>query len=161
VVLLDVAEWHGLDLARTLLVHRPELSIVALAVPDIVGHSLAAGWPGIVGFVSRNGSIDDVMSLLEGSPACARGGRVALAAPGLVQSDVLRRGIVPALADLTPRECEILDLIELGLSNKEIARKLLIEIGTVKNHVHNILEKLNVRCRKQAAHCMRARSLSA
>ena len=64
----------------------------------------------------------------------------------------------PAVADLTPREGEILEMIELGLSNKEIARDLRIEVGTVKNHVHNILEKLNVRRRNQAARHLRVRS---
>jgi two-component system, NarL family, nitrate/nitrite response regulator NarL len=61
------------------------------------------------------------------------------------------------VGELTPRECEILEMIELGLSNKEIARKLRIEVGTVKNHVHNILDKMNVRRRNQAAHRVRVR----
>jgi hydroxymethylbilane synthase len=56
-----------------------------------------------------------------------------------------------AAASLTSRELEILDLIDQGLSNKEIARRLTIELSTVKNHVHNILEKLNVSRRSEAA----------
>ncbi len=52
---------------------------------------------------------------------------------------------------LTRREREILQLIGEGFSNKDIARALYIEIATVKNHVHNILEKLEVDCRGQAA----------
>ena len=54
-------------------------------------------------------------------------------------------------AELTERECEVLNLIEQGLSNQEIATALTIELGTVKNHVHNILDKLDVRTRKHAA----------
>ena len=54
-------------------------------------------------------------------------------------------------AELTERECEVLNLIEQGYSNQEIANMLCIELGTVKNHVHNILEKLDVRTRKHAA----------
>jgi two-component system nitrate/nitrite response regulator NarL len=54
-------------------------------------------------------------------------------------------------AELTERECEVLTLIEQGLSNQEIATALTIELGTVKNHVHNILDKLDVRTRKHAA----------
>ncbi len=54
-------------------------------------------------------------------------------------------------AELTERECEVLDLIEQGRSNQEIASSLCIELGTVKNHVHNILDKLDVRTRKHAA----------
>ncbi len=52
---------------------------------------------------------------------------------------------------LTAREREILELIGQGLSNQEIARQLVIEIGTVKNHVHRILRKLNVADRQAAA----------
>lgn len=51
---------------------------------------------------------------------------------------------------LTPRQREILELIEQGYTNKEIADKLYIQVGTVKNHVHNVLRKLNVRNRNEA-----------
>lgn len=51
---------------------------------------------------------------------------------------------------LTRREIEIVELIERGMSNKEIARNLGIEVQTVKNHVHNILQKLQVRDRRDA-----------
>ena len=52
---------------------------------------------------------------------------------------------------LTPRQREILELIDSGLMNKEIARALSIELTTVKNHVHHILEKLGVTHRAAAA----------
>ena len=53
--------------------------------------------------------------------------------------------------ELTPREQEILELISQGMTNQEIADALVIELGTVKNHVHNILSKLHVNSRKDAA----------
>ncbi len=59
-------------------------------------------------------------------------------------------GVSPG-ADLTPREIEVLELVGLGLSNQEIADHLVIEVGTVKNHVHNILQKLDVSSREDAA----------
>lgn len=159
-VLLDARESHGLDLAETLLARRPELRIVALAVSELAGYAIAATWRGIAGFVPRNGSIDDVISVLERLTA-QREPAVA-GTDEFEPGDLLKRRVVPrpAVADLTRRQGEILEMIELGLSNKEIARNLHIGLGTVKNHVHNILERLNVRCRNQAAHCMRARSLS-
>ena len=55
------------------------------------------------------------------------------------------------LGVLTPREEEVLHLIVAGCSNQEIANELVIECGTVKNHVHNILDKLNVHNRHEAA----------
>ena len=159
-VLLDAAEWQGLDLATTLLAHRPDLNIVAMAVPEIAGHAISAMWSGFAGFVPRNGSITDVVVLLERLAAYGPRNQVTLAPPLLVRPNSIKTDNLqrPAIADLTPREGEILGMIELGLSNKEIARNLRIEVGTVKNHVHNILEKMNVRRRNQAAHRLRVRS---
>ena len=56
-----------------------------------------------------------------------------------------------ALPSLTPRESEILALVDQGCSNKDIARQLAISSATVKNHMHNILQKLQVSRRGQAA----------
>ena len=63
---------------------------------------------------------------------------------------------------LTRRECEILVLIEQGLSNKEIAARLVLQPATVKNHVHNLLTKLGVPRRFEAIEWLRRhrRSLS-
>lgn len=59
---------------------------------------------------------------------------------------------------LTPRELEIVRLIGSGLSNKEIARYLNIGLATTKSHVHNVLGKLNLQRRGQAASWMQAHS---
>jgi DNA-binding NarL/FixJ family response regulator len=56
-----------------------------------------------------------------------------------------------ALQELTPREREILALIARRLSNMEIAQELVVEVGTVKNHVHSVLKKLGVDNRYEAA----------
>lgn len=58
---------------------------------------------------------------------------------------------IDEISQLTPREQEVLELIGKGLSNQEIADQLFIELGTVKNHVHSILKKLNVSSRVDAA----------
>jgi len=59
--------------------------------------------------------------------------------------------IPSGLTELTPREKEVLRLIATGASNREIAQELYISEGTVKNHVTNILNRLNLRDRTQAA----------
>jgi DNA-binding NarL/FixJ family response regulator len=156
-LLLDMGEWHALDLAATLLKQRAALRIVAIAVPERASSAIAI-WQGIAGIVPRDGSIEDVISEVARLTRAPRIERVAVPAP-----EPARRAHPPVIEEpsrtgaLTARECEILEVIELGLSNKEIARKLGIEVGTVKNHVHNILEKLNVRRRNQAAHRVRVR----
>jgi DNA-binding NarL/FixJ family response regulator len=58
---------------------------------------------------------------------------------------------VGASASLTGREAEIAELVADGLSNKAIASVLSIELATVKNHVHSVLEKLGVHSRGEAA----------
>lgn len=59
-------------------------------------------------------------------------------------------------AGLTPRECDVLRQISMGLSNKEIARSLNLSLATVKHHVHNVLEKLHVTRRAEAMRKARA-----
>jgi two-component system, NarL family, nitrate/nitrite response regulator NarL len=56
---------------------------------------------------------------------------------------------------LTEREAQIADLVADGLSNKAIAARLSIELATVKNHVHSVLEKLRVHSRGEAAAMLR------
>lgn len=162
-VLLDIGEWHSLDRATTLLRQQPDLEILAIGVPEIAAPALSAIGRGIAGCVPRDGSIDDVIAQVDRLTSGGRTEQVASEQISIVaepQEQPNRIEPPPAvksrLGELTPRECEILQMIEVGLSNKEIARNLRIEVGTVKNHVHNILEKLNVRRRNQAAHRLRA-----
>jgi DNA-binding NarL/FixJ family response regulator len=65
---------------------------------------------------------------------------------------LIRRVRPRPASSLTAREAEILRLIAEGLSNKEIAQQLYLSLYTVKNHVHNILEKLPVNNRLQLMH---------
>ena len=67
-----------------------------------------------------------------------------------------RRSGDEAAGHLTAREREIVALIDMGLSNKEIATRLSIELSTVKNHVHNVLEKLGASGRLEAAARLRS-----
>lgn len=156
IVLLDVGELEGLTTAQGLCARYPDLRIVVIGAPATAGAALAAACPTIVGVIPREGSVEDAVELLE-----------RLAAPADIHSmeedhpaigEAGRSADVYTKDALTAREREILQLIERGLSNKEIARRLRIEVGTVKNHVHNLLQKLQVRGRGEAAHSMRKRS---
>jgi len=60
---------------------------------------------------------------------------------------------------LTSRESEIAELLDEGLSNKEIAQRLSISLSTVKNHVHSILDKLQVTRRGEAVALLRGETL--
>jgi two-component system nitrate/nitrite response regulator NarL len=117
---------------------------------------------GAAGYVRKDTSPDEMVAVLQAIHA----GKAPLS-PGVGTALVermhellalreQRAGPVPPqnqtdLSVLTAREREILVLIRAGASNQGIAGSLMIELGTVKNHVHNILKKLNVRTREQAA----------
>lgn len=145
----------GLERLRLLrdmayLVHGTELLARAQAASDLGDDALE--------------TLDEHAELLEATdmvPAIARieGLREELAVAGQTAKLAVERGGAPSpIADpLTARETEVLGLVATGLSNREIAKRLFISVGTVKTHIHRILTKLEVANRTRAVH--RARSL--
>ncbi len=112
---------------------------------------------GASGYVLKDDSVEEMLERIR----AARAGRAQVSAEitaalmsriaelAQISADVeVGTGNVP---DLTPREREVLELIGQGLSNQQIAERLVIEVGTVKNHVHSILQKLNASNRQEAA----------
>jgi LuxR family transcriptional regulator, maltose regulon positive regulatory protein len=75
----------------------------------------------------------------------------------LAADGVAVTGATETMEMLSRREIEVLKLIEAGLTNREIAQRIVVEPGTVKRHVHNILGKLNARNRTEAV--VKAREL--
>jgi two-component system nitrate/nitrite response regulator NarL len=133
--------------------------IVAFAVAeDNEEEVLACAEAGVAGFVGRDATIDELLTALR-TAVCGD-----LRCSPRVASLVVRRVAVLAGSRsqhrerlrLTRREVEIVALIDAGFSNKQIASRLRIEIATVKNHVHHLLEKLKVHRRGEAAAIVRA-----
>jgi two-component system, NarL family, nitrate/nitrite response regulator NarL len=159
IVLVDMPTPAGANAVRTLVAAAPEIKVVALAVPEVERDVIAFAEAGAAGYVAREGSMDDLVAAVE---SVARG--ECLLSPEIA-AKLFRRvatlarepRLEPTGERLTARELDVLRLIEEGLSNKEIATALSIELPTVKNHVHSILEKLEVRRRTEAA--ARARRL--
>jgi two-component system nitrate/nitrite response regulator NarL len=156
--LVDVGVPEGADAARAVLSAWPETNVVALAVQDIDEDVVLWAEAGVSGLVSWDATLPELLDTVE---AAASGN--AITSP-TVTAALLRR--VAALAGtsapesqraLTRREREIVRLIGGGLSNKEIACELRIELPTVKNHVHNILEKLRVGSRRDVVAAARSR----
>ena len=83
--------------------------------------------------------------------------RVAASLLRQVADVASERSRVPAIECLTSRELQVIHLMQEGLTNKEIAKRLSIALATVKNHVHNILKKLDLPRRAQAAALVRSR----
>jgi two-component system, NarL family, nitrate/nitrite response regulator NarL len=161
VILLDMTMRQSLDVLRRIALTR-DVKVLALSVREREPDVLACIEAGAAGYVTREASLHDVVDSIERAIRDE-----PLASPHIVAT-LMRR--VAALASrtesaslgaaLTSRELEIVGLIDQGLSNKEIAIRLSIEVATVKNHVHNILEKLHVRRRGEAAARMRAYGLN-
>jgi two-component system nitrate/nitrite response regulator NarL len=152
VVLVDAAAAGGLEEVRGLAAAHPGTPIVALGVPETERDVLACAEAGIAGYVPREASVTELLRTVaqvrDGeTPVTPRIANHLFRRLAVLSAD---RGPGPA-GTLTPREAEILELIDQGLSNKEIARRLQIELPTVKNHVHHILEKLQVHRRGEAA----------
>jgi two-component system, NarL family, nitrate/nitrite response regulator NarL len=159
VVLVDMPTPAGANAVRALVAAAPEIKVVALAISEVEPDVIAFAEAGASGYVARDGSMDDLVAAVE---SVARG--ECLLSPDIA-AKLFRRvatlarepRLEPIQERLTARELDVLHLIDEGLSNKEIAKALSIELPTVKNHVHSILEKLNVRRRTAAA--ARARRL--
>jgi two-component system, NarL family, nitrate/nitrite response regulator NarL len=156
VVLFDLAVEGGLAALQRLAGHA-KVKVVVLGLGD-EGPMLACARAGIAGYVSQEASLAElthrIHEALHGEFSCSP--RFAAALLRSLASPAPPRSHSASAARLTPREAEIVLLIERGLSNKEIARHLTIQLATVKNHVHNILEKLSVRDRADAVRAARS-----
>jgi DNA-binding NarL/FixJ family response regulator len=131
--------------------------VVVLGLAESEAEILRYVEAGAAGYVLKDDSVEELLSNIRAihrgeavvSPeiAAALMSRVTELAQLFTDVDV-GAGANP---ELTDREQEILGLISQGMTNREIAEALIIEVGTVKNHVHNILNKLNVSSRHEAA----------
>jgi len=156
VVILDMATRQSLEIAWTIHAQapdiKPEIKIVAFGVEELEGDVLACAEAGLSGYVPFDASVDDLVERIE---SVARGEllctpRIAAALFRKMHGRREPEGGSPDVLVLTTREREVLGLMNSGFSNKEIATRLYIEVCTVKNHVHHILDKLHVSSRAQA-----------
>ena len=157
VALVDDGIPEGAGAIRILREAAPSVCVVAVAIGEAAEDVLPWAEAGASGFVPREASLDDlitsVRSVADGAGACTP--RIAAALLNRVAATAGPRRAGASLRELTGREREVALLLEEGLSNKEIASRLSIELPTVKNHVHHVLEKLSVRRRGEAASLVR------
>jgi two-component system nitrate/nitrite response regulator NarL len=155
VVLVDMGQINGAASDR--LIKRikdadPRAKLVAFGLDEIDDRVFACAAAGFSGYLSNESGADELhralIDAVEGRIHCTP--RIVTAMfnrlAGFLQ-ELNRRGSLPPL---TFRENEILALVAQGRSNKEVARQLAISSATVKNHMHNILQKLRVSRRGQA-----------
>ena len=133
---------EGLEAAHAIREVYPDMGVLVLSAYVEVEHAmdlLASGQRSGYLLKSRVTDVDDFLETLE---RVVKGGSVV--DPALVQQLVAARRVDDPLAELTPREREVLALMAEGRSNAGIARRLWVTEGTVAKHVHSILAKLRL-----------------
>ena len=153
-VLLPALGTRTVELTRAITRRFSGIRVVVFGIkelPEAVTEMIEAG---AAGYVREDASVDEFREVVR---LAARG--EARVTPQIASSlfsrlaalaSVLRADERAKNVKLTPRELEILRLVAEGLTNKEIAARLHVEQQTVKNHMHNILERLSLRRRQQA-----------
>ncbi len=147
VVLLDTLKLEVPSLVRTLRAREQQIRVIAMGVREIESEVLACAAAGVDGYVRMDAEIGDLIKVIE---SVMRG--ELLCSPKVAASlyhSISALGTNGSIS-LTSREMEVIDLMNRGLSNKEISLRLRIETCTAKNHVQNILHKLGVHRRGQA-----------
>jgi DNA-binding NarL/FixJ family response regulator len=157
VILMDIRMplMDGVAATKKLQNTHPEIKILVLTTFDDDEYVKAALENGAMGYLLKDTPSEELAVAIR---AVYKG--YTQLGPGIVKKLVNQFSRVtptqsppvpPSLSELTPREKEVLRLIAIGANNREISQQLYISEGTVKNHVTNILNRLNLRDRTQAA----------
>ncbi len=160
-VLMDVRMPHmdGLSATRTIKRRFPDISVLILTMHEKEDYLLEAIKAGAAGYVLKDAPQRELVTAIRkvraGETTLNRRlatqllKRLAEEAPGAMRARPAEKRM-DLLQPLTPREIEVLELVALGHSNREIAQSFVISVGTVKNHVEHIIAKLGVSDRTQA-----------
>ncbi|HEY2480977.1 MAG TPA: response regulator transcription factor [Caulobacteraceae bacterium] len=147
VVLLDSLQLAISGVVESLRQPPGRVRIVAVGVREVESEVLACAAAGVDGYVRMDAGVEDLStiigSLMRGEMVCS-----PKVAASLYQT-IAAGSVESGGAGLTSRELEIVELVNQGLSNKEISRQLSIETCTAKNHIQNIMQKLGVHRRGQ------------
>lgn len=158
IILMDVQmpELNGIEATRQIMRHSPHIRVLILTMFENDEFLFGAMMAGARGYLLKGADQDELVHAIQ---TVSMGGAVFSPAIANRMIDYFA-GIKPAqtralFPELTRREVEILNLIALGCNNGEIAEKLVLSGKTVRNHVSNILHKLQAADRVEAA--LRAR----
>ena len=154
VILLNVATCGRRLILRAATSLSPHAPVIAIGTSeDDEEGIIACAEAGVAGYHLRSDSFSDLVAMIAevvvGRTSCPP----QISAMLLNRLSALASQRQPSLQDsvLTTREVQILEMLELGKSNQDIAGELAITVHTVKNHVHNLLKKLGVSTRAEAA----------
>jgi two-component system, NarL family, nitrate/nitrite response regulator NarL len=155
-VLIDAQPSQTVVAAAAIRRRLPGIRTIVLAPETPTAETLAYARAGVVGYIHPSASavdLEEALIAVAGEGAwCSPQTAAFLLTTFATLDEVPGDRVLPRI---TPREYEVLTLINDGLSNRQIAAHLCIEETTVKNHVHNILEKLPAKSRQDAARIWR------
>lgn len=153
VVLMDIfmPDGDGLQAMREIRTRFPQTKVVMLTSSENDEHLYRAVKYGAAGYLLKNLDATELFDLISGV-VCGEAAITREMASGLLKS-VAKRSVDAARGEeaLTEREMAVLRLMATGASNQEIGERLCISINTVKSHIRNILDKLQLENRTQAA----------
>jgi DNA-binding NarL/FixJ family response regulator len=153
VALIDALPADDMDIVAALRKLSPRMRILAVGIRETPSEVLACAAAGIDGYVTMDAALDDTITAIEnavrGELACS-----PKVAASLYHNVVLSKAV--AAGPLTDREFQVADLMNRGCATKEIAWRLGVQPCTAKNHVRNILQKLQVHRRGQAVAKLRS-----
>jgi DNA-binding NarL/FixJ family response regulator len=164
VILMDFSmpDGTGLDATREILVEHPKAKIVFLTMHEDDERLFAAIRAGAKGFLVKNIPVMQLLESLRGlqvGEAPISRTMTARILEAFSQTDSQKADDASALELLTDREREVLIELGRGGTNREIANRLFISDNTVKNHIHNILEKLGLSNRREVIRYAQQRGL--
>lgn len=159
IVLLDMRMTNNYKVLSAIANEPYQMKLIVLSVPEDETNVLSCAEEGISGYLSRDSSLDElvgaVIKVHNGEFYCPSDIiKYLLLSVKKHKDGAGRSGQMPFSSSisgiLTRRERQVIKMMAEGFSNKQIARNLTIEVSTVKNHVHNVLVKLDAKSRTQA-----------
>jgi NarL family two-component system response regulator LiaR len=147
VVLMDLymPGMDGIEATTQIVRHNPFARVLVITSATEDNKVLQAIRAGAAGYILKSSTR---AAILQGVRAVSRGDEFLPAEIGTKLAGALKKEHIAA-QHLTPRETEILALVELGLSNEEISARLVVSVGTIRVHISNLLRKFRLRNRLQ------------
>lgn len=165
IILMDfgLPDGTGLDASRAILNTNPEAKIIFLTMHEDDDRLFEALRCGAKGYLLKNTSVNELLSFIRGvekGEAAITRSTASRLLDHFAQSAPTPSAPTAELDVLTSRELEVLQELNTGATNREIAERLVISERTVKNHVSNILSKLNLKNRYEASRFARRHGLT-
>ena len=156
-IVIDSSHPEAMTVVAAVRDHAPGIGVIVLAMREEDEDFLAWADTGICGYLGPESSTRDLIAAVRragaGEVVCSP--RLTALLLNRLADRSTGRGSRAGIHTLTLREREVVKLLADGLPNKLIARRLRVAVPTVKNHVHSILDKWDVRSRGEAAACYR------